>query len=273
MHAKLLRWVGALVMVGGIGPLIASTNEARAEVTTRPLSWTSDGLSFEGKLVFDRAKVVASGGKLAGVLVVHQYMGPTDYELMRATMLAELGYVAFVADVYGTAVRPKDRKEAGEAATRFKTDRAELRRRLAVNLAQLVAQPEVDASHVAAIGYCFGGTAVLELARSGADVDGVVSFHGGLDSPAPADGKNIRAKVLVLHGAADPFVKKPDIEAFIAELDAAKVDWQKVDYAGAVHAFTEKHAGNDPSKGAAYDERADRRSWEAMRSFLAEALR
>lgn len=272
MHARRLRWVGALLMIGGIYAMTGAA-QARAEVTTRPLAWTSDGVSYAGKLVFDRARLAAAKGKLPGVLVVHQYMGPTDYEAMRATMLAELGYVAFVADVYGTAVRPKDRKEAGEAATRLKTDRAELRRRLAANLAQLIAQPEVDGAHVAAIGYCFGGTAVLELARSGADVDGVVSVHGGLDSPAPADGKNIRAKVLVLHGAADPFVKKPDIEAFLAELDGAKVDWQKIDYAGAVHAFSQKLAGDDPSKGAAYDERADRRSWEATRSFLVEALR
>jgi len=229
-------------------------------------------MTFEGKLVLDPGKVKAAKGRLPGVLIVHQYMGPSDYEVMRATMLAEFGYVAFVADVYGTAVRPKDKQEAGAAAGKLKGDRAELRARLVANLAHFLAEPEVDRAHIAAIGYCFGGTAVLELARSGAAIAGVVSFHGGLDSPTPADGKSIRAKVLVLHGAADPFVKKPDIEAFIAELDAAKVDWQKVDYAGAVHASTERRAGDDPATGAAYDERADRRSWEAMRTFLAEVI-
>jgi len=264
MQAQLMRWAGALVLVNAL-----TAAPVRAHVKTRSLSWTADGQTYEGKVVFDPAKV--GSGKLPAVLIVHQYMGPTDYEMTRATMLAELGYVAMVADVYGVTVRPKDRKEAGEAATRLKTDRVELRKRLQANLAQLLAQPEVNTAHVAAIGYCFGGTAVLELARAGADLDGVVSFHGGLDSPSPADGKNIKAKVLILHGAADPFVKKPDIEAFIAELDAAKVDWQKVDYAGAVHAFTEKHAGDDPSKGAAYNEKADRRSWDAMRAFLTEA--
>ncbi len=244
---------------------------ARAEVVTQPVTWTADGVSYAGSLVYDVVK--AKTGKLPGVLVVHQYMGPGDYERMRAGQLAELGYAAFVADVYGTGLRPKDRTEAGAAAGRFKTDRAELRKRLQANLAQLAAQSVVDAKNLSAIGYCFGGTAVLELARAGASVRGVVSFHGGLDSPTPADGAHIKAKVLVLHGAADPFVKKADMEAFIAELDAAKVDWQKVDYAGAVHAFTEKHAGNDPSRGAAYDERADRRSWEAMKTFLTEVTK
>lgn len=248
-----------------------AVGEARAEVVTKPVTWTVDGVSFAGSLVYDAAK--AKKGKLPGIMVVHQYMGPGDYERMRAGMLAELGYAAFVADVYGTGLRPKDRAEAGAASGRFKTDRAELRKRLLSNLAQLEAQSVVDRKNISAIGYCFGGTAVLELARAGAAVRGVVSFHGGLDSPTPADGNNIKAKVLVLHGAADPFVKKADIEAFIAELDAAKVDWQKVDYAGAVHAFTEKHAGNDPSKGAAYDEKADRRSWEAMKTFLAEVAK
>ncbi|MCC6621092.1 MAG: dienelactone hydrolase family protein [Deltaproteobacteria bacterium] len=240
---------------------------------SRPVSWTTDGVAYEGTLVFDKAALKkAKGKKLPGVLVVHQWMGPTAHERERAERLAGLGYVALVADVYGKDTRPADTAAAGAASGRFKNDRAELRRRMADNLRVLVAQPEVDGARTAAIGFCFGGTAVLELARAGAAIDGVVSFHGGLDSPAPADGKNITAKVLVLHGAADPFVKQPDIQAFIAELDQARVDWQKVDYAGAVHSFTQRGAGDDPSKGAAYDERADRRSWEAMRDFLGEAL-
>lgn len=263
------QWARA---IGIMTALWCANSIAHAAPTKRPIEWTEGGLTMHATLVVDPTKLDSTKKVAPAVMIVHQYMGPGDYELMRAEMLAELGYVAFVADVYGVAVRPKNREEAGAAAGRLKNDRPELRRRLQANLKRLLSEPEVDTQRVAAIGYCFGGTAALELARAGADLDAVVTFHGGLDSPSPADGKNIKAKVLVLHGAADPFVKKPDIEAFLAELDQAKVDWQMVSFAGAVHAFTEKRAGNDPAKGAAYDERADRRSWLAMKDFLAEAL-
>jgi dienelactone hydrolase len=131
----------------------------------------------------------------------------------------------------------------------------------------------VDPDRIAALGFCFGGTAVLELARAGADLKGVISFHGGLDSPDPAAGKAIKAKVLVLHGADDPYVPKKDIAAFEDELKAAGVDYQLVFYSGAVHAFTQKEAGNDNSKGAAYNANADRRSWKALLDFLDEIFK
>ena len=139
-----------------------------------------------------------------------------------------------------------------------------------MGLNQLLAQTGVDEERIAAIGYCFGGTGVLELARSGAEVSGVVSFHGGLDSPSPEDGKNIRSKILICHGADDPFVPVADIDAFKKELNDAKVDWQMNYYSGAVHAFTQPMAGNDNSKGAAYNANADQRSWAAMNSFFKE---
>jgi dienelactone hydrolase len=123
---------------------------------------------------------------------------------------------------------------------------------------------------VAAIGYCFGGTTVLELARSGAEVAGVVSFHGGLATPQVADAKAIRCRVLALHGADDPFVPPAEVAGFEEEMRQAGVDWQLVAYGGAVHSFTDWNAGGDKARGAAYHERSDRRSWEAMRSFLAE---
>jgi len=131
-------------------------------------------------------------------------------------------------------------------------------------------QPNVDAQKTAAIGFCFGGTTALELARSGAAVQGVVTFHGGLDSPTPADGKNIKAKLLVLHGAADPHEAPADFAAFHKELADAKVDWQLIEYGGAVHCFTDQTAGTDPAKGCAYDPQADARSWAAMRAFFDE---
>jgi dienelactone hydrolase len=144
-----------------------------------------------------------------------------------------------------------------------------MRARMQAALEYVRAQPQVDPKRVAAIGYCFGGTAALELARAGADVGGVVSFHGGLDNPQPS-GKSPTAKVLVLHGADDPYVPDAEVKGFEDEMRKAKADWQLVKYSGAVHSFTEKAAGNDNSKGAAYNATADRRSWEAMRAFFAE---
>jgi dienelactone hydrolase len=137
----------------------------------------------------------------------------------------------------------------------------------------LRSDPRCDPKRVAAIGHCFGGTCVLELARSSAELAGVVSFHGGLDTPTPADAKNIKCKVLVLHGGDDPHVPRKDVDAFKDEMRAGGVDWQLIIYGGAVHAFTNPAAGNDKAKSAAYNADADRRSWEAMKAFFAENLK
>ena len=163
-------------------------------------------------------------------------------------------------------------QEAGKASGAFKNNRELFRKRLNLGLHQLKQLEVVDTKRIAAIGYCFGGTGVLELARSGADVAGVVSFHGGLDSPTPEDGKNIKAKVLVLHGADDPFVSREGIDAMQKEFNDAKVDWQMIEYSGAVHSFTQPMAGNDNSRGAAYNEKADKRSWKHMRTFFNEVV-
>lgn len=240
-----------------------------AAIQSKTIEYQSGDNTLEGVLVYDDA----AKEKRPGVLVVHQWMGLTDYEKGRAGQLAGLGYVAFCADVYGQGVRPKNRGEAGQQAGKYKHDRTLLRARVNAALAVLKQQDNVDTTRTAAIGYCFGGTAVLELARSGADVTGVVSFHGGLDSPTPADGKNIKCKVLVCHGADDPFEKAEDLAAFEKELRDAKVDWQLIQYGGAVHSFTQPLAGNDNSRGAAYNERADRRSWQHMKDFFAEVLK
>jgi dienelactone hydrolase len=247
-----------------LGLLLAAVT-SHAKVVTKEVRYKDGDVELVGYLAYDNAKSL-----VPGVLIVPQWMGLTDYEKGRARQLADLGYVAFCADVYGDGHNAADTKEAGQLAGKFKGNRALLRSRLAAALAVLRASPTVDAQRCAAIGYCFGGTGVLELARSGADVLGVVSFHGGLDSPTPADGKNIKAKVLVLHGADDPYVPKTDIAAFEQELKAAGVDYQLVFYSGAVHSFTQPMAGNDPSKGAAYNERADKRSWIALLDFFHE---
>lgn len=245
--------------------VLASLNLAKAEVKTKEIRYSDGDLVLEGFAAWD-----SDVSSAPGVLVVHQWMGLTDYEKNRCKQLAEMGYVAFALDIYGKDRRPADRQAAGQLAGTFKQDRDLYRQRLNLGLQQLLALESVSKDNIAAIGYCFGGTGVLELARSGAPLKGVVSFHGGLDSPAPEDGKNIKSKILVCHGADDPFVPVADIDSFKEELDAADVDWQMIYYSGAVHSFTQPMAGNDNSQGAAYNQAADKRSWSAMQSFFAE---
>lgn len=242
-------------------------SQARAEIKTEILRYRDGDVALEGFAAWNAKQET---DEVPGVLVVHQWMGLTDYEKSRCKQLAELGYVAFALDIYGRGNRPSNTQEAGKLAGVYKTDRELYRRRLKLGLEQLRRLDGVSSTRIAAIGYCFGGTGVIELARSGADVSGVVSFHGGLDSPRPEDGKKIRTKLLICHGADDPFVPSADIEAFKSELNAADVDWQMIIYSGAVHAFTQPSAGNDNSRGAAYDEKADQRSWKAMQTFFQE---
>jgi dienelactone hydrolase len=204
------------------------------------------------------------------VVVFHQWMGLTAYERKRAEQLAALGYVAFAGDVYGKGVRPTNPKDAAAEAGKFRGDVSLLRARTQAALATLRQQPNVLPGKVAALGYCFGGGAALELARSGADLLGTITFHGTLATPHPEDARNVHGKVLVLHGADDPNVDRAAVLAFEDEMKAAKVDWQVVLYSGTVHSFTQPMAGNDPSTGSAYNAESDRRSWQAMKDFLAE---
>ncbi len=249
--------------------LIAAVSVSGAEIRTEVVEYRHGDVVLEGYVAYDASEK----GKLPGVLVVHEWMGHNPYVRMRAEKLAREGYVAFALDMYGKGVRAKDAKEAAALAGAYKGDRKLMRARAAAGLDVLARHPKVDPSRLAAIGYCFGGTTVLELARGGALLRGVVSFHGGLDTPSPEDARNIRGKVLVLHGADDPFVKPAEVAAFQDEMRKAGVDWQFVAYGGAVHSFTNPDAGNDNSKGAAYNGKADRRSWEAMEDFLEEALK
>jgi dienelactone hydrolase len=255
------QWMAAVAIV------MASTQAAGA-VITKEVAYKEGDAELVGILAYDDARV--SKGKAPGILVVHDWMGVGPYVKRRAEQLAGLGYVAFAADIYGQKLRPTDQKSAGAAAGSFKKDRPLLRRRVNAGLKVLRESQGVDTAKIAAMGYCFGGTAVLELARSGADVLGFVSFHGGLDSPTPVDAKNIKGRVLALHGADDPNVPPAQVSAFEDEMRQASVDWQLVAYGGAVHSFTNPEAGNDNSKGAAYNEKADKRSWVAMQDFFNE---
>ncbi len=264
----------ALLFAGTIPPAIlavalAALRPAAAEGPTEStVEYAAGDVTCEGFL----ASPSNAAGKSPGVLVVHDWMGVSDFAKGVCRRLAGLGYVALACDVYGKGVRPANAQEAGALATKYKGDRPLFRSRVLAGFDALKKRPEVDASRIATIGYCFGGTGALELARAGAEIVGVVTFHGGLDSPTPDDAKNIRGKVLALHGADDPFVKPAEVAGFMDEMRKAGVDWQLVHYGNAVHAFTNPAAGTDRSKGAAYDEKADRRSWEAMKAFFAEVF-
>ena len=239
---------------------------AQAAIKTEKVEYKAGDTTLQGFLAYDDANPKPR----PGVLLIHDWMGVGDYAESRAKQLAELGYVAFAADIYGEGVRPADPKEAGALAGKYKGDRSLYRERLKAGLAQLTGNKFVAPGQVAVIGYCFGGTGALELARDGAALKGVVTFHGGLSTPTPADAKNIKCPVLVLHGADDPFVKPDEVAAFKKEMDDAKVQYQFIAYPGAVHSFTRPDAGNDNSKGAAYNEAADKKSWAEMKKFFGQ---
>ncbi len=245
---------------------VAITASVSAKTTTSVVEYKIDGASYKGVLAVDSDRAE----KRPGVLVIPEYWGVNDYVTSRAAMLADMGYVAFVADMYGEGRVTKDAAEAGEWSGQVKGDRALMRRRVNAALEQLKAQPNVNGAQTAAIGFCFGGTTVLELARSNSDVLGVVSFHGGLEIGEVPTSPTIQPKVLVLHGSADPHVSDESLAALRDELNQAKADWYMVAYGHAVHAFTNPDAGNDPSKGVAYNEKADRRSWAEMQDFFGE---
>jgi dienelactone hydrolase len=249
--------------------LLSATMPAFAAIQTKVFEYQDGDTVLQGYVAYDDAIT----GKRPGVLVVHDWMGFGPFANHKAEDLAQLGYTAMAVDIYGKDVRPKNTDEAGALVGIYKGDRALLRRRILAGYEALKNNEMVDAKKIAVMGFCFGGTTALELARSGAPIAGVVSFHGGLNTPTPMDAKNIKAKVLALHGADDPYVPADEVQAFEKEMNDAKVDWQLVKYSGAVHSFTNPAAGNDNSKGAAYNANADKRSWVAMKSFLEEVFK
>jgi dienelactone hydrolase len=252
-------------------PLVVSaiSNSWADTIKTRTVDYKSGDIVCEGYLAYDSSLT----GNRPGVLIIHQWRGITDYEKMRAQSLAQMGYVAFVADIYGKGIRPPNNDEARKQVGQFYGDRSLFRIRANAGLDQLKQNNLVDTTRIAAIGYCFGGSGVLELARSGAHLNGVVSFHGSLATQTPDDAQNIKAKVLVLTGADDPSIPFEQVKAFEDEMTSGGVDWQLISYGGAVHSFTIPTAGNDNSTGSAYNEKADKRSWEAMKLFFAEIFK
>ncbi len=246
--------------------LASSTLARPAEIQERFVEYNHRDTVCEGFLAYTSTHQ----GKLPGILVFHEWNGINPQILERCRMLARMGYVAFAADIYGKGVRPADREESAKEATRYRTDRSLMRERANASLKEIRKLDMVDPQRIASIGYCFGGGVALEQARSGADILGAVSFHGNLDTPNPGDARNILASILVLHGAADPYVPMAQVDAFRQEMESARVNWRLVMYGGAVHSFTNPGAGDDPSQGSAYDKQADRLSWESMKRFFEE---
>ena len=249
--------------------VLASLTAVEATVVTKTVEYRQNGTVMQGFLAYDDAFPAPR----PGVLVVHEWWGLNDFAKAKAKELAGLGYVALAADMYGNARTTTNRDEAAQLAGALRGNPELLRARARAALKALAAQPRVDPKRLAAIGFCFGGTTVLELAYSGADLAGVASFHGGLPKARPDDLKRIKAAVLVLHGADDPHVSPADIAAFEQAMRQAGADWQMVFFGGAVHSFTNPAAGNNKAAGAAYAARAARRSWRCLQEFFREIWR
>jgi dienelactone hydrolase len=241
---------------------------ANAKVVAQPVEYDHNGTVLEGYLAYDDAVK----GKRPGVLVVHEWWGLNDYVRMRVNKLAELGYVAFALDMYGKGIWTEDPKEAKELSGHLRGQPI-MRQRARAGLDILKNNSQVDPTRIAAIGYCFGGTTVLELAYGGDDITGVVSFHGGLTAPKPEDLNRIKAKFLICHGADDGFIPPAAIQAFQDGMRKSGADWQMVFFGGAVHSFTNPEADKRGIQGLAYNKNADERSWKYMQLFFEEIFK
>jgi dienelactone hydrolase len=247
----------------------AASFAAVAQVKTETVEYNVGGVLMEGYLAYD----ATLKGRQPAVIIVHEWWGINDYIRKRAEQVAGLGYVAFAADMYGKGNRATTAQEAGALSSALLGgDRKVARERIRGALDTLLKNELVDPKRVAVMGYCFGGTVALECARGGAEIAAAASFHGGLGTPNPAEAKNIRARIIAFHGADDTFVPPAQVAAFEEEMRKGGVDWQLVSFGDAVHSFTNPASGNDKTRGAAYNEKADRRSWEYLKVFLKEAF-
>jgi len=234
-------------------------------IQTRLIDYVDGDVVLEGLLAWDDA----IGGPKPGVMVAHAWGGRSELEDTRAVELAKLGYAGFALNLYGKSVLGSGPDENAVLMQPFLDDRAMLQQRLSLSLQTMRDQPEVDEAKTAAIGFCFGGLCVLDIARTGADIHGVVSFHGLFAAPGNTAGNRIKAKVLVLHGWDDPMATPASVVTLTEELTAMGADWQLHGYGNTMHAFTNPQA-NDPDSGIVYNDLADRRSRIAMQNFLAE---
>lgn len=234
-------------------------------IKTRKIEYRDGDTLLEGYMAWDES----SSDKRPGVLVSHAWRGRSEFEENKAEQLAELGYVGFALDMYGQGVLGSSGEENAALMQPLLDDRPLLQSRIGLSLEVLRKQKEVDQARIAAMGYCFGGLCVLDLARSGADVLGVASFHGLFGSPENTSENKISAKVLALHGWDDPMVKPDQVTVLAEELTSMGADWQIHAYGNTLHAFTNP-AANDAESGTVYNAQADNRSWQSMQLFLAE---
>jgi dienelactone hydrolase len=247
--------------------MLAGLLSACATLHTEEISYSANGQTLKGYLAYDKTLQ----GKRPGILVVHEWWGHNDYVRKRARMLAEMGYTALAVDMYGDGKQAHHPEEAGQFAAEVQKNKDVGEKRFMAALDLLRRQDTVDPDHIAAIGYCFGGGVVLHMARAGVDLDGVVSFHGALSTDTPAKPGGVKAKVLVLHGADDPFVPPEQVKQFKEEMDAAGVGYRFVAYPGVMHGFTNPDAdgyGKTFHLPLKYDAEADKRSWSEMRTFF-----
>jgi dienelactone hydrolase len=249
--------------------ILSLAGSAGAAVKTKDIEYEHDGTKLKGVLAYDDA----AKEKRPGVLVFHEWWGLNDYARDRAKQLAELGYVAFAADMYGAGRVTEHPQEAGKMAQEVRMNQAVWLGRAQAALKALQAQEQVDPDRIAAIGYCFGGSTALVLAASGAPVKAVSTFHAGLPPITADQAKKIKARVLINNGADDTFVAKDSIDKLKAALDEAGVKYQFENYPGAVHSFTVKGADKKEIKGMAYNEAADTKSWQLMQDLFKETLK
>jgi len=259
---KFAAWFFAL------GVLAMSTHPAAAAIKTKDVSYTYDGTTMKGVLVWDDAQT----GKRPGVLVVHEWWGLNDYAKKRAEQLAGLGYVAFACDMYGDGKLVDNPKDAGMLAGGLRKDHKAWMGRALAAVKVLQDDPNVDASKIAAIGYCFGGSTALELANTAGPIVAAVGFHAALPPIDAEKAKKIKARILIAHGADDSFIPDEAIKQTKDAYDAAKVNYRFVAYPGAVHSYTVPDADARNLKGIRYNAAADRQSWDDMKKLFAEAF-
>lgn len=248
--------------------LLFLANLVHADIQTKTITYQDGDVECHGYLAWDDAVE----GKRSGVLVVHEWWGLNDYARSRTEQLAELGYLAFAADIYGEGRTTEHPADAGKMAGEVRANVDQWRKRAQAALDVLKSQPQCDTSKLAAIGYCFGGATALQLAYSGADLDAVVTFHGALPAATLEEAKQIQAELLINHGADDTFVDADAVAKFKKVLDDAGVVYEFIAYPGAVHSFTVPSADTVGMPGIKYNKEADEKSWQAMRELFERKL-